>query len=108
MVVDEAHRFFRGENEDALSRLVESARHALLLTATPLQEDRRGFFKLLSLLHPDAFGSFKAFDKQVGKGEANIPCTSSVRRSEVGGLPPRVAVPIDVGPPHDDLDRDPA
>ena len=107
VVVDEAHRFFRGENEAALSQIVGQARHTLLLTATPFQEDRPGFFKLLSLLHPEAFDDYEAFEKEVARGEVVVPCTSSVRRSEVGGLPPRVATPIEVGSPEDELRRDP-
>lgn len=107
VVVDEAHRFLQGENEPALSKLVGVAKHALLLTATPLQEDRRGFHRLLSLLQPESFDDFEIFDKQVARGEAVITCTSSVRRAEVGGLPPRVAVPVDVGPPEARIANDP-
>ena len=107
VVVDEAHRFLQGENEAALSKLVGVAKHALLLTATPLQEDRRGFHRLLSLLHPEVYADFESFDRDVSSGKAVITCTSGVRRAEVGGLPPRVASPIDVGAPEADVTKDP-
>jgi len=101
VVLDEAHRLVRPEFADALRPLVLAARHAILLTATPLQADRRGFYRLLSLLHPDRFASFEAFERAVDEGDAEISCTSAVRRVDVGGLPPRVPLPIDVGPPGD-------
>ena len=96
VVVDEAHRLFRAEYADALRHLVSAARHALLLTATPLSADRRGFFELLSLLHPDSFQSFEAFEKDLAAGGLKLACTSAVRRADVGGLQPRIAVPVDV------------
>ena len=107
VVVDEAHRLLRSPVRRALGGLVRSARHALLLTATPLRSDRRGFFHLLQLLHPDEFPSYDAFSRTVDAGKAVLPCTSAVRRSDVGGLPPRVPVPIDVGPPTADVRSDP-
>lgn len=103
VVVDEAHRLFRAEYAETLQHLVAQARHALLLTATPLSADRRGFFELLSLLHPDDFDDFAAFEQALEAGELRVPCTSAVRRVDVGGLAPRVAVAIDVeGPPAGD------
>ncbi len=104
VVVDEAHGLAGGPFKEELSPLVHEARHALLLTATPLQADRRGFFGLLSLLHPKAFASFEAFERAVQGGEAVVPCTSAVRRSDLGGLPPRVAVPVDLAALDGDAD----
>ena len=106
IVVDEAHRLVSEEWIDSLGPLVRDARHALLLTATPLQSDRRGFHSLLSLLHPEAFGSFEAFDALVDAGKAAIACTSAVRRADVGGLPPRVAVAVDIEGPSDEITSD--
>ena len=107
VVLDEAHRLATREQHEALAPLVSAARHALLLTATPLQADREGFYRLLSVLHPEAFASFADFEEQVAGGEARIPCTSAVRRRDVGGLPPRKPLALDVGPPGDDLRADP-
>lgn len=107
VVLDEAHRLATPEQHEALAPLVAGARHALLLTATPLQQDREGFFRLLSLLHPKAFASFEAFEKGLEKGEAAIPCTSAVRRADVGGLPPRVPTAVDLPPAADEPRRDP-
>ncbi|MCG8591123.1 MAG: SNF2-related protein [Proteobacteria bacterium] len=107
VVVDEAHRLAADALNDVVAPLVTRSRHALLLTATPLQADRAGFFRLLSLLHPDAFPSFDAFDAAIEGGQAALPCTSAVRRADVGGLPPRVPVPVDVGPPASDWRQDP-
>jgi len=61
LVVDEAHhlRRPRGHAGDAAYRAVEpiarQGRHVLLLTATPLEDDTHGFFRLLQLLRPDEF-----------------------------------------------------
>ncbi len=107
IVLDEAHRLASPVHLEALAPLVRDAEHALLLTATPLQADRRGFYDLLSLLHPDLHPDFEAFDAAVESGEASLPCTSSVRRADVGGLPPRVPTPLDVGPTRPDLADDP-
>lgn len=106
IVIDEAHRLFRSEYTKALSALVRHARHALLLSATPLQEDQKGFYKLISLLHPKLFKSYKAFGDAVQKGDAIIPCASAVRRTEVGGLPERIATPVDVAAPAAELAAD--
>ena len=107
VVVDEAHRLVREDHLGTLGPLIREAQHALLLTATPLQADRHGFYALLELLHPKLFPTFEAFDQAVHSEGASVPCTSSIRRVDVGGLPPRVPTPIDVGPRGDDLRSDP-
>lgn len=96
IVVDEAHRLSRDSVAQALTPLIRVAKHLLLLTATPLQADRAGFFQLLTLLHPDAFSSCENFEHALQAGRAVIPCTSSVRRQDIGGLPPRVPLPVDL------------
>ncbi len=107
VVVDEAHRLLGGPAEAWVTPLVQSARHALLLTATPLQADRKGFHRLLTLLRPDDVPPFDEFDAQMDRGEAVVHHTSSVRRSAVGGLPPRVPMPVDVGPATKKVLEDP-
>jgi len=107
VVLDEAHRLATPAHLDAVGPLIEDARHALLLTATPLQADREGFYHLLSLLHPDLFADFASFDRALETGEAVVPCTSAVRRQDVGGLPPRKPWTVEVGPPTDDIAVDP-
>ena len=106
VVVDEAHRLVRSPARRALGQLVGAARHALLLTATPLRADRPGFYHLLNLLHPEAFPDYASFCTSIDAGEAVLPCTSSVGRADVGGLPPRVPVPVDVGPTSADVRKD--
>ena len=90
VVIDEAHHLDGQPHSGELRELVAEARHALLLTATPLKADREGFFRLLSLLHPDTFPSFADFQERLASGAARMPCTSAVRRQDLGGLPPRV------------------
>jgi ATP-dependent helicase HepA len=107
VVVDEAHRLALEHFDAAVAPLVRNAKHAVLLSATPLSSDRRGFFHLLQLLRPEAFASFEAFDAAVESGEAVFPCTSAVRRSDLGGLPPRKPVPVDLGPTARDMKKDP-
>ena len=107
IVVDEAHRLVKDEFDSVIAPLVQSSEHALLLTAAPLAADREGFYRLLSLLHSEAYPSFEAFDRDVSKGNATLRCTSAVRRLDLGGFPPRVPVPIDVGPLGGKLGDDP-
>jgi ATP-dependent helicase HepA len=107
VVLDEAHRLVSEDVTHALGPLVRGARHALLLTATPLQADRRGFFSLLSLLHPDVFERFEDFDAAVESDGVTLPCTTAVRRADVGGLPPRMPIPIDLPPPAEEVRMDP-
>src|SRR5262245_38362149 len=96
VIVDEAHRLAMENFDAAVAPLVANAKHAIMLSATPLSADKRGFFHLLELLHPEAFANFEAFDRAVTRGEAVFPCTSAVRRSDLGGLPPRKPLPVDV------------
>jgi len=96
VVLDEAHRLASPARHEALAPLVGRARHALLLTATPLQADRVGFARLVSLLHPEAFPAPEALLEALGRGEAVVLCTSAVRRADVGGLPPRRPRPVDL------------
>jgi ATP-dependent helicase HepA len=68
----------------------------LLLSATPLEDDAHGFFRLLQLLRPDEFPEGMSFETRLAEGTPLPPCTSSTRRADIGGLPPRVGIPIDL------------
>jgi ATP-dependent helicase HepA len=100
LVVDEAHhlRRPRGHAGEPAYRAVEPiarlGRHVLLLTATPLEDDAHGFFRLLQLLRPEEFPSEDEFERRLSGGEPLPPCTSSTRRADIGGLPPRRPVPV--------------
>src|ERR1035437_4368302 len=95
LVVDEAHRLERAKGDAgsdayrAIAPLTRVARHVLLLSATPLEADTHGFFRLLELLRPDAYTSEEAFLEALERGEPLPPCTSATRRVDIGGLPPR-------------------
>jgi ATP-dependent helicase HepA len=94
IVVDEAHRLAEPALLAGLGPLVRCAHHALLLTATPLAHGLPGFYTLLELLHPEAFRSYSAFERDIDAGRAVLPCVSAVRREDLGGFPPRVPLPI--------------
>jgi ATP-dependent helicase HepA len=100
LVVDEAQRLRRppglpGEpGWRAIAPIAALGRHALLLSATPLEDDAHGFFRLLQLLRPDEFPEDTSFEERLARAEPLPPCTSSTRRADIGGLPPRVGIPI--------------
>ena len=102
LVVDEAQRIRRprGHPGDARYRAIAPiaalGRHMLLLSATPLEDDAHGFFRLLQLLRPDEFPDEVTFEDRLAAGTPLPPCTSSTRRVDIGGLPPRVGVRIDL------------
>jgi len=79
----------------------------LLLTATPLEEDALGFFRLLQLLRPEEFPEDATIDARIATDRPLPPCTSATRRVDVGGLPPRAPRLIDLSnrdfKDHDDL-----
>src|SRR5262245_32450962 len=107
LVVDEAHHLRRpaGHPGDpayrAIAPIAALGRHVLLLTATPLEDDAHGFFRLLQLLRPDEFPEDQGFEARLARREPLPPCASSTRRADIGGLPPRHAAPVD-------LPRDPS
>jgi len=100
LVVDEAQRLRRpaGHPGDAAWRAVAPiaglGRHVLLLSATPLEDDAHGFFRLLQLLRPQEFPEDASFEARLAQGTPLPPCTSSTRRADIGGLPPRVGMPV--------------
>jgi ATP-dependent helicase HepA len=114
LVVDEAHRLERARGEAgsdaylAVAPLTRVARHVLLLSATPLEADAHGFFRLLELLRPEAYRSEDAFLASLESGAPLPPCTSATRRVDMGGLQPRVPRPVDLAdaPAADSLSGD--
>jgi ATP-dependent helicase HepA len=107
LVVDEAHRLERARGDAgneayrAVAPLTRSARHVLLLSATPLEADTHAFFRLLQLVRPEAYASEEGFLASLERGEPLPPCTSATRRVDLGGLQPRLPLPVD-------LDHEPA
>lgn len=105
LVIDEAHRLRHRTGSAgsleyrSIQPLTEAAENVLLLSATPLEADAHGFFRLLQLLHPSEFDSWADFQEQLEKGETLFPCTSCTTRQDVGGLPPREPHPVDL-PAH--------
>ncbi len=102
LVVDEAHHLRRppghpgSEAYRAVAPIAALGRHVLLLTATPLEDDAHGFFRLLQLLRPEEFPEEQSFEERLARREPLPPCTSSARRADIGGLPPRVGVPVEI------------
>jgi ATP-dependent helicase HepA len=102
LVVDEAQRIRRppGHPGDpgwrAIAPIAALGRHVLLLSATPLEDDAHGFFRLLQLLRPEEFPDDVSFEERLASGASLPPCTSSTRRLDIGGLPPRIGIPIDL------------
>ena len=100
LVVDEAQRLRRPPGHPgepawrAVAPIAALGRHVLLLSATPLDDDAHGFFRLLQLLRPEEFPEEISFEQRLARGEPLPPCTSSTRRSDIGGLPPRVGIPV--------------
>jgi ATP-dependent helicase HepA len=101
LVVDEAHRLRRPPGHPgspawrAISPIAALGRHLLLLTAIPLDDDVHGFFRLLQLLRPADFPADETFEARLARPEPLPPCTSATRRVDIGGLPPRVGVPVE-------------
>jgi ATP-dependent helicase HepA len=108
LVVDEAQRLRRRPRHPgepgyrAVAPIAALGRHVLLLSATPLEDDAQGFFRLLQMLRPDEFPEEMDVEARLASGVPLPPCTSSTRRVDVGGLPPRVPVPIDLPPDRRD------
>src|SRR5688572_26989832 len=100
LVVDEAQRLRRPAGHPgepgwrAIAPIAALGRHVLLLSATPLEDDAHGFFRLLQLLRPHEFPEDVSFEERLALATPLPPCTSSTRRADIGGLPPRVGIPI--------------
>ena len=100
LVVDEAQRLRRPPGHPgepgwrAIAPIAGLGRHVLLLSATPLEDDAHGFFRLLQLLRPSEFPEETTFEARLASSTPLPPCTSSTRRADIGGLPPRIGIPI--------------
>ncbi|RMG43522.1 MAG: hypothetical protein D6718_12040 [Acidobacteria bacterium] len=106
LVVDEAHRLRRPPGHPGnpayrtVAPLARATRHVLLLTATPLEDDAHGFFRLLQLLRPDEFPEEIDVAQRLAARRPLPPCTSATRRADLGGLAPRVPRPVDLPDGH--------
>lgn len=102
LVVDEAHRLERRPGHPgnaayrAVAPLAAVSRNVLFLSATPLEADTHGFFRLLEMLWPRHFPSWEGFQENLRNDVPLYPCTSSTRRADIGGLPPRIPEPVDL------------
>jgi len=101
LIVDEAHRLQRASGGHpgnpayrAVAPLAGATRHVLLLTATPLESDAHGYFRLLQLLRPGELPEDADFEQRLARGLPLPPCTSATRRADIGGLPPRVPTAV--------------
>lgn len=105
LVVDEAHHLRRPPGHPgnpayrAVAPIAALGRHVLLLTATPLEDDAHGFFRLLQLLRPDELPEEQSFEERLARREPLPPGTSATRRADIGGLPPRVPAPVEFEDP---------
>ena len=101
LVVDEAHHLRRPPGHPgnpgwrAVAPVAALGRHVLLLTAIPLDDDVHGFARLLQLLRPGDFAEGETLEDRVAQQEPLPACTSATRRVDIGGLPPRVGVPLE-------------
>lgn len=102
MVVDEAQHLQRPPGHPgnaawrAVAPIASLGRHVLLLSATPLEDDAHGFFRLLQLLRPQDFPEEMSIEARLAQGTPLPACTSATRRADIGGLPPRVGMPIEL------------
>jgi len=102
LVVDEAQHLRRPPGHPgnaawrAIAPIAALGRHVLLLSATPLEDDAHGFFRLLQLLRPQDFPQEMSIEARLADDTPLPACTSATRRADIGGLPPRVGIPIDL------------
>jgi len=102
LVVDEAQRLRRPPGHPgepayrAVAPIAALGHHVLLLSATPLEDEAHGFFRLLQLLRPDEFPDGLDVEARLRSGVPLPPCTSATRRVDIGGLPPRAPIAIDL------------
>lgn len=102
LVVDEAQHLQRPPGHPgnpawrAIGPIAGLGKHVLLLSATPLEDDAHGFFRLLQMLRPQDFPEDMSIEARLAQPTPLPSCTSATRRADIGGLPPRVGIPIDL------------
>ncbi len=102
LVVDEAQHLQRPPGHPgnpawrAIAPIAGLGKHVLLLSATPLEDDAHGFFRLLQMLRPQDFPEDMSIEARLAQSAPLPSCTSATRRADIGGLPPRVGMPIDL------------
>jgi ATP-dependent helicase HepA len=102
LIVDEAQHLQRPPGHPgnaawrAIAPIAAVGKHLLLLSATPLEDDAHGFFRLLQLLRPEDFPEDMSIEARLAQDTPLPACTSATRRADIGGLPPRVGIPIDL------------
>ncbi|MBY0494340.1 MAG: hypothetical protein K2Y23_08995 [Cyanobacteria bacterium] len=102
LVVDEAQHLQRPPGHPgnpewrAVAPIAASGGHVLLLSATPLEDDAHGFFRLLQLLRPKDVPEDMSIEARLAQDTPLPACTSATRRADIGGLPPRVGIRIDL------------
>ena len=102
LVVDEAQHLQRPPGHPgnpawrAIAPIAALGRHVLLLSATPLEDDAHGFFRLLQMLRPQDFPEDMSIEARLAQPAPLPSCTSATRRADIGGLPPRVGMPVDL------------
>ena len=103
LVVDEAQRLRRPPGHPgepawrAIAPIANLGKHVLLLSATPLEDDAHGFFRLLQMLRPQDFPEDMSIEARLALGTPLPACTSATRRADIGGLPPRVGIRVEFG-----------
>ena len=104
LVVDEAQHLQRPPGHPgnpqwrAVAPIAASGGHLLLLSATPLEDDAHGFFRLVQLLRPQDFPDDMSIETRLANGTPLPACTSATRRADIGGLPPRVGIRVELPP----------
>jgi ATP-dependent helicase HepA len=89
LIVDEAHHLRRPPGHPgnpeyrAIAPIAALGRHTLLLTATPLEDDAHGFFRLLQLLRPDEFPDRGLRGDR--RGVSRPALRQPTRRTDIGG-----------------------
>ncbi len=87
VVIDEAHKLrnvYKSSNKTAIE-LREGLKHAkkLLLTATPLQNNIKELFGLVSIIDENYFGGLKSFSEQYNKTELRSDTVFKELRSRI-------------------------
>lgn len=72
LIVDEVHNLLNEDRYDLLMSMSKSADNILLLSATPVQDRKEEYRKLLSLIHPGKYTDAERFSELVEKQKGLI------------------------------------